>query len=430
MSALGRAGASVATGSPNAQSSWRPSVANDKGTMPTSGSVSGIFAIVKPTGHSSMSLLDAMKPLLASSSHFQISAEETGEFKGKSGWKKRKRGFKPGQPNPPKVGQGGTLDPLADGVLVVGIGKGTKELASYLECTKEYRAVALLGASTLSYDSDDPILHRRRHSHIDADAIRAVLPHFRGKGKQLPPLYSAVKVEGRRLLDYAREGRDLPRPVEQRDIEVSALELVEWQAQGEHSYVPARKECSEEERVLAERARKLAGLEKDDVEAAKAGEDNATAPADASDERDVAPAAFTLDMTVSSGTYVRSIVHDVGARAGSAAYVVKLTRTRQGKWVMPEAAGESTADAGSRAPETKAAIPWEVFQRAIDKLPGRADDDRSGKRQVTESGTKASAPEEEKVDEADQARAAGASEQSSDGLAEWERMVLDTMDRM
>lgn len=376
--------------------------------------ISGLIGILKPSGRTSMSLLDALKPLLAHSKLFQVPVDESIKNKFRSIRKRKRRNggnndrFQDdfdGQENnnfmAPKLGQGGTLDPLADGVLVLGIGSGTKKLQQFLECTKEYKTIGLLGTSTLSYDSDDPILHRKPYNHVNSELIKDILPSFTGKIKQLPPLYSAIRIDGKRLFDYAREGLDLPRPIEGRDVEISRLELIDWKQGGEHDYKEPTKECDEAELKIAIRARRLAGLEaaEEEKEGAIATEDGEPAKeADGvdlvgeKDEKDVvkieadseggeketraSPPTFTLQMTVSSGTYVRSVVHDVGVRVKSAAHVVRLSRTRQGDWIS----GEYQVKAGEDESKLKKAIDWETLMQAAEETKAKQ------KRQKVEGG--------------------------------------------
>lgn len=367
--------------------------------------ISGIFAIVKPSGRTSMDLLDTLKPLLASSEIFR--SRDDGH---NQGGKKRKRGGR-GNASTPKLGQGGTLDPLADGVLVVGVGSGTKRLQEYLDCSKEYRTTALLGASTLSYDSQDPVLHYRPYAHVTQEMVRSVLPSFVGKGMQYPPLYSAIKIDGKRLFDYAREGLDLPRPIEKRQIHVHNLDLVEWIPSDRHMFEAPQEKCSEEEKALALRARKMAGIEDGET----IDEEGLNVSNVSNDEVTGSKApAFTLDMTVSSGTYVRSIVHDVGQQLKSAAHVVRLSRIRQGKWVTPDyLLGEKDNGAKNKDVEkdqvVREAIPWQVFQDAILRM---ASEKKRPKNQDTVSSSQIKYDDTKKYE-----------------LAEWEKLILERMDR-
>ena len=147
---------------------------------PSSSPLSALFAINKPTGVTSMSLLNNLQPLLQSSILF-AKQQPPRHPNDKSRRRKSKQ-------ERIKIGQGGTLDPLADGVLVVGVNNATKQLASFLDCTKEYRAVGLLGTSTDSYDSDGKIVKRAGFEGITKQSIEEALGQFRGDIDQVPPV--------------------------------------------------------------------------------------------------------------------------------------------------------------------------------------------------------------------------------------------------
>jgi tRNA pseudouridine55 synthase len=135
-----------------------------------------------------------------------------------------------------KIGHGGTLDPLATGVLIAGVGKGTKALQRFLLCTKTYEAVILFGASTDSYDRLGKIIRTAPYEHVTKQSVEKELERFRGKFMQLPPLFSALKMNGKPLYEYAREGKQIPREIERREVEVLNLELVEWMEGGTHPH--------------------------------------------------------------------------------------------------------------------------------------------------------------------------------------------------
>ncbi len=152
-----------------------------------------------------------------------------------------------------KIGHGGTLDPLATGVLIAGVGRGTKSLHDFLLCTKEYEAVVLFGTSTDTYDRNGKVLKRAPYEHITKDAVEKALDQFRGKFKQMPPLYSALKMNGKPLYEYAREGKEIPRDIEKRDVEVLQLEMVEWMEGGTHNHVAPTDEAGHAEVNVANR---------------------------------------------------------------------------------------------------------------------------------------------------------------------------------
>lgn len=299
-----------------------------------------------------------------------------------------------------KMGHGGTLDPLASGVLILGLGAGTKSLQSFLDCSKTYETVVVFGASTDSYDRVGKVLTRRGYDHVTEDMVRGALDSFRGKIQQTPPLFSALKMEGKPLYEYAREGKPIPREIPTREVEVTELELVEWYPPGSHRHYWPTEEAGEAERQVAEKVWKaqqqsgksltpeekhedeeaiaaheaakrkfeddVDGLVRDRPHPAKkqkrmqqqqngqrkggdivmsgalgstpstehsrkganlvpAAEPAAKAPWDGE-----GPPAVKIRMTVTSGFYVRSLCHDLGAKVGSAAMMAELCRSRQG----------------------------------------------------------------------------------------------------
>ncbi|KAI6118872.1 pseudouridine synthase [Pisolithus croceorrhizus] len=295
--------------------------------------LSGLFAVYKPSGPTSMSVLEDIKKLICKSPLFV----ERDKLENQQG---RRHGKGKRAKDTVKIGQGGTLDPLADGVLVVGVGKGTKRLNEFLDCVKEYRTTALLGCETDSYDSEGARVRVAPWRHVTRDVVESKLEKFRGEIHQTPPIFSALKMDGKPLYEYARRGIPLPRPIEKRKVTVHSLELVSWLG-SDHSYCWPEKQFTPEEKEAMVKA--LGSVEegpviKDEPESAN----------------DRPPAAFVLSMKVSGGTYVRSIVHDLGHALGSAAHVVTLTRVRQGRFTTE--APESEQDKGC--------VPWEVFERA------------------------------------------------------------------
>ena len=287
-----------------------------------------------------------------------------------------------------KIGHGGTLDPLATGVLIAGVGKGTKSLQNFLLCTKTYEAVVLFGASTDSYDRVGKILRKAPYEHVTRELVEKELGQFRGKFLQLPPLFSALKMNGKPLYEYAREGKPIPRDIERREVEVLDLELVEWMEGGTHSHVAPTEESGhaeinvanklwkqenalpagdlaheldDEESALRKsetRKRKLSQDQDDLVlerptskprKAPPASEDAIMSGGLPPPSKESTPApqptaeklstpsvrsspAAKLRMTVTSGFYVRSLCHDLGAAVGSAALMAELERTRQGEF--------------------------------------------------------------------------------------------------
>lgn len=308
-----------------------------------------------------------------------------------------------------KMGHGGTLDPLASGVLILGLGAGTKSLQSFLDCTKTYETVVVFGASTDSYDRVGRVLTRKGYDHVTKEMVLDALDAFRGKIQQTPPLYSALKMEGKPLYEYAREGKAIPREIPTREVEVKALELVEWYPPGSHKHYWPREEADAAERQLAEKVWKAQETRKSLTPEEKKEEDEALAAHEAAKrkfEDDVdglvrdrpahkkqkkmrngqerkggdalmsgalglvpnqehskkganliptadpdaeapwegeGPPAVKIRMTVTSGFYVRSFCHDLGAKVGSAAMMAELCRSRQGDF---EVGGENCLEYG------------------------------------------------------------------------------------
>ncbi|KAL2016699.1 hypothetical protein VTK56DRAFT_3162 [Thermocarpiscus australiensis] len=212
----------------------------------------GVFAINKPFGMSSAQVIRDCQHQFNPSRLFAplIQQEKTLREK-ESRFQKRRRG-KAKQELRVKMGHGGTLDPLATGVLILGVGKGTKSLQNFLTCTKTYEAVVLFGASTDTYDRTGRIIKRGKYDEVTQSAVEKALEGFRGKFKQMPPLYSALKMEGKPLYEYAREGKAIPREIETREVEVTELELVEWYEPGTHNHRWPAEEAEQAEKNLVD----------------------------------------------------------------------------------------------------------------------------------------------------------------------------------
>ena len=189
-----------------------------------------------------------------------------------------------------KVGHGGTLDPKATGVLPLAIGNCTR-LLQYLPTEKAYRAVIRLGVCTTTDDLEGEVISSPGAIDLTLDTIKSVLPRFIGSITQVPPVYSAIQVNGKRLYDLARSGV----PIEQiavppRQVEVKAIEVLDWQA-GEFP-------------------------------------------------------ELTVDITCGGGTYIRSISRDLGVAVGSVATLVNLVRTQSCNLVLVDAVDFAAIEAG------------------------------------------------------------------------------------
>lgn len=191
-----------------------------------------------------------------------------------------------------KAGHTGSLDPLADGMLPICLGDATKLSAFLLDADKYYRFRVRLGETTATGDTEGEILQRRPVDGISAEQIREVLPQFFGEIEQLPPMYSALKHQGKRLYELARQGVEVER--EPRKVTIHALELGEID--------------------LPE---------------------------------------FELSVHCSKGTYVRTLAEDIGEALGCGAHVTALRRTGVGPYtgypMHTMEALEAAAEQGSEA---------------------------------------------------------------------------------
>jgi tRNA pseudouridine55 synthase len=169
-----------------------------------------------------------------------------------------------------KVGHAGTLDPLATGVMILCTGKATRLIESFQYQTKEYVATLELGATTPSFDLELEVDATYPTAHITRELVDEVIPRFTGEIWQVPPVYSAVKVDGKRAYDYAREGQK---------VELKPKLLV-----------------IDEIEVL-----------------------------------DFALPLLKLRVDCSKGTYIRALARDIGQALGSGAHLTALERTRIGE---------------------------------------------------------------------------------------------------
>ena len=279
-----------------------------------------------------------------------------------------------------KVGHGGTLDPLASGVLVIGIGKGTSKLQSYLEGDKQYTAMVELGYETTTLDAEGDIVKTMDWKHVTSiDSIReTVVPKFTGKIQQVPPLYSAIRVDGKRLYEIARNGdekdaQDVEIPM--RDVEVHKLEVEKSLSDSVmksgvvdgKKYKEAVKEMeAAAASAAAEKAAAAAPPPPEDEqesndEGATPGKkkkkkrrggnkkrtekkkyfDESTVPTVQCDSTTDATSfelpLFTLNVSCGGGTYIRSIVRDIGYEMDTVATMTGLVRTKQGPFLLEDA---------------------------------------------------------------------------------------------
>lgn len=174
-----------------------------------------------------------------------------------------------------RVGHAGTLDPAASGVLPICIGQGTR-VAEYLsESGKAYSASIVFGIVTDTYDAEGTVLERASIEGLDRAKIEAALAHFMGAQMQMPPRYSAIKIQGQPAYKLARAGEEIEMAA--RPVTIYRLEIQNWE-----------------------------------------------------------PPVLALDIECSKGTYIRSLAHDLGQQLGCGAHLGGLVRTRSGPFGLAE----------------------------------------------------------------------------------------------
>lgn len=127
--------------------------------------------------------------------------------------------------NTKKVGHGGTLDPAATGVLPIAIGKATR-LLQFLPTNKCYQAKIKFGIVTTTDDLEGEVISSQSSAHLTLDEIKLFLPNFIGKIEQMPPIYSAIKQDGKKLYELARKGEEIE--VSKREIEIFKIDVLNW----------------------------------------------------------------------------------------------------------------------------------------------------------------------------------------------------------
>ncbi|MBI2843833.1 MAG: tRNA pseudouridine(55) synthase TruB [Armatimonadetes bacterium] len=208
-----------------------------------------------------------------------------------------------------RVGHAGTLDPLATGVLVVCVGKATRIVEYLVAQEKEYAAEMSLGRTTTTQDSAGEEVSSRDASHVTREMLEAVLPRFTGRIKQIPPMVSAVKHEGKRLYELAR--RDIEVEREPREVVIHRLEVT--------SFTPGE--------------RPVAGL----------------------------------NVVCSSGTYIRTLCADIGEALSVGGYMKSLVRLRVGRFDLRDAVDlETLEQAADQQRAEELMIPMD---EALSELP-------------------------------------------------------------
>ena len=214
-----------------------------------------------------------------------------------------------------KVGHGGTLDPLASGVLPIALGEATKLAGRMLDATKAYDFTIAFGTQTDTLDLEGKVIATSDHRPTQAK-IEAILPRFTGPIEQIPPAYSALKVDGERAYDLARKGIEVE--LKTRSVTVYALDLV-------------------------------------------------------SSDRD----SVTLAATVSKGTYIRSLARDIAIACRTVGHVTMLRRTKAGPFTLESAISlDKLADAAKARTLTRMVLPLAAGLDDIPALPVTPDQAR------------------------------------------------------
>ncbi len=214
-----------------------------------------------------------------------------------------------------KVGHAGTLDPLASGVMILCTGKCTKLIDQLQVGTKEYVATLRLGCTTPSFDAEHPIDAIYPTSHITQAAIEEALSRFRGSIWQVPPVYSACKVEGRRAFDYIRQGEDVE--LKAKELVIDELELLDL-------HLP-------EQGLISPHADEVAKMAREDIHIKDYGRDKETYEIAEATNIDTEHLTYLqIRVVCSKGTYIRALARDIGQALGSGAYLIGLRRTRVG----------------------------------------------------------------------------------------------------
>lgn len=211
-----------------------------------------------------------------------------------------------------KTGHAGTLDPMASGVMIVCTGKCTKLIDQLQAGTKEYIATLRLGCTTASFDSEHEIDATYPTAHITKEMVDTALSKFVGEIMQIPPVYSAVKVDGRRAFSYAREGDEVK--LQAKPLVIDELELLDINLPEQNLISPHAEEVAGMIKAgvrIKEYGRKLQHIE--DVEV----------------ESEVVP-YIKIRVVCSKGTYIRALARDIGQALNSGAYLIGLRRTRVG----------------------------------------------------------------------------------------------------
>ena len=221
-----------------------------------------------------------------------------------------------------KVGHAGTLDPLASGVMIICTGKATKQIDQLQAGTKEYIATLRLGCTTPSFDAEHPVDATFPTSHITREAVMEALEKFKGSIWQVPPVYSACKVEGRRAFDYVRQGEEVE--LKAKELVIDEIELLDLHLPEQGIVSPKAEEILSTVRESVDI--KAFGRRKQLLEDAEMASASLHEQTEASEETPY----LTIRVVCSKGTYIRALARDIGQALQSGAYLIGLRRTRVG----------------------------------------------------------------------------------------------------
>lgn len=203
-----------------------------------------------------------------------------------------------------KVGHAGTLDPLATGVLIICTGKSTKLIDELQAHTKEYVATIKLGATTPSFDMETAEDATYPTEHITRELVEEKLKAFVGRIEQIPPTFSAVKVDGKRAFKYARKGEDIE--LKPKILVIDELEILHFRELSTVDSQPSN-DNDPRERIKYQ-----------------------------SDNLQGSHLSLTIRVVCSKGTYIRALARDIGQALGSGGYLTGLIRTRIGKYTLQD----------------------------------------------------------------------------------------------
>ena len=227
-----------------------------------------------------------------------------------------------------KIGHGGTLDPLAEGVLPIALGEATKLAGRMLDATKTYVFTIQFGEETDTLDTEGEVVARSDRFPPLA-AIAGVLDHFTGAIEQVPPAYSALKVDGKRAYDRARAGEDVE--LQARAVTVHSLGLYRHAEPGSATSLPT----DAAEQVEDWTPKQVRGDDQE-LESAFQTTTGRPDPYDPSAPLELAE-SVTLEATVSKGTYIRSLARDIALALGTRGHVTYLRRTKAGPFTEEQA---------------------------------------------------------------------------------------------